>query len=261
MTVGRLLELWTYDLLNTKQQWYVLDWDFWRSWYGEKYRLHEMYPLMLGFKSALKSEYSGQETNFPTSCGFPSWRHVTYKVRCSFQLYDLSLCCIGGVFTARSSFHYPRRKSVTYIPFCFSLPVLSLQRYWFAFTMRFCCCSWTLTFLSCTLNIKRDRQCTYKCNMEARSRNHCCRGKTISVTYSWVCVCSLRYPECKAHVSYYIACLPVQYLSTLSGIGHDFRKKKKKSWKIKCVMIFATKFVWNIFHSKKNWARCYHKCT
>lgn len=62
-----------------------------------KSRMHEMYPLMLSFNTALKSEESGQETNFPTSCGFPSWRHVTYKVRCSFQLYDLSLWCTGGV--------------------------------------------------------------------------------------------------------------------------------------------------------------------
>jgi hypothetical protein len=28
---------------------------------------------------------------------------------------------------------------------------------------------------------KRDRQCTYKHNTEARSCNHCCRGKAISI--------------------------------------------------------------------------------
>ena len=27
-------------------------------------------------------------------------------------------------------------------------------------------------------------QCTYKRNIEARSRNHCCRGKAVSITYS-----------------------------------------------------------------------------
>ena len=26
------------------------------------------------------------------------------------------------------------------------------------------------------------------------------------------------------------------------------------------VSIFTTTFVWNTFHSKKNWARYYHKC-
>ena len=28
-----------------------------------------------------------------------------------------------------------------------------------------------------------------------------------------------------------------------------------------CVVIFFTTSVWNVFHSKKNWARYYHKCT
>jgi len=31
----------------------------------------------------------------------------------------------------------------------------------------------------------QHRQCTYKRNIEARSRNHCCRGKAVSITYSW----------------------------------------------------------------------------
>ena len=40
----------------------------------------------------------------------------------------------------------------------------------------------------------------------ARSRNHCCRGKAIIITYSvCVCVCGLKYPECKAHAAYCIA--------------------------------------------------------
>jgi len=29
-----------------------------------------------------------------------------------------------------------------------------------------------------------DRQCAYKRNIEARSRNHCCRGKPVSIIYS-----------------------------------------------------------------------------
>jgi hypothetical protein len=31
---------------------------------------------------------------------------------------------------------------------------------------------------------RQERQCTYKRNIEARSRNHCCRGKAISITHS-----------------------------------------------------------------------------
>jgi hypothetical protein len=34
-----------------------------------------------------------------------------------------------------------------------------------------------------------------KSNIEARSRNHFCSGKAISIKFE--CVCSLRYPECK----------------------------------------------------------------
>jgi hypothetical protein len=47
------------------------------------------------------------------------------------------------------------------------------------------------------------RRCTYKRKIEARSRNHCCRGKETSITHS-DCVCSLSYPACKAHAPYYI---------------------------------------------------------
>jgi hypothetical protein len=33
-------------------------------------------------------------------------------------------------------------------------------------------------------DISKDRQCTYKCNNEERSRNHCCREKAINISYS-----------------------------------------------------------------------------
>jgi len=59
--------------------------------------------------------------------------------------------------------------------------------------------------------------------IEARWRNHCCRGKAISITYSER-VCSLRYPACEEHVPYYIvACLALPYFSTLSYRRYDFR--------------------------------------
>jgi len=34
------------------------------------------------------------------------------------------------------------------------------------------------------IRINRDRQCMYKRYIEARSRNHCCLGKAISIIYS-----------------------------------------------------------------------------
>ena len=32
--------------------------------------------------------------------------------------------------------------------------------------------------------IKQEWKCAYKRNIETRSRDHCCRGKVISITYS-----------------------------------------------------------------------------
>ena len=63
---------------------------------------------------------------------------------------------------------------------------------------------------------KQNTQCMYKRNIEARSRNHCCSGKTISITYS-ECVCSLSYPACNAHAPYYIV------ICDLSGCTIFFR--------------------------------------
>ena len=38
--------------------------------------------------------------------------------------------------------------------------------------------------------VRQDRQCTYKRDIEARSRNNFCRGKSISNSCSqYVCVC------------------------------------------------------------------------
>ena len=46
----------------------------------------------------------------------------------------------------------------------------------------------------------------------------------------------------------------LQYISTLSHKRHDFLKNKVIENKM-CVLIFCKSFVWNIFHSKKKWAR------
>jgi hypothetical protein len=54
-----------------------------------------------------------------------------------------------------------------------------------------------------------------------------------------------------------VACLALNKLSTLSHKRHDFREKVIEN-KI-CVLIFFTKIVLHIFHSKQNSARYYHK--
>ena len=52
-----------------------------------------------------------------------------------------------------------------------------------------------------------------------------------------------------------VACPVIQYFSTLSYInGKGFERKGFIDLK-KCISIFSTTFVWNIFHSKQNWAR------
>ena len=88
-------------------------------------------------------------------------------------------------------------------------------------------------------SIEADRHCTY--NVEAHSRNHCCCGKGISITYSeFVSVASAIQP-CSTHASYYIVVWAVPYLFTLSHTRHDFREKVIE-YKM-CVPSFSTTFV------------------
>jgi hypothetical protein len=76
-------------------------------------------------------------------------------------------------------------------------------------------------------------------------------------------VCNLRYPARNAHAPYYILICGlsgpaiffhiITYTEGLSGGGELLNTK--------CVLIFSTAFAWNNSHSKKNWARYYHKRT
>ena len=78
-----------------------------------------------------------------------------------------------------------------------------------------------------------------KGNMEARSRNHCCRGKAISNKYD-ECVFLLRYPVPNAHAPYFVICSLSDSITfpTLSHSPHDFRKKVTDHKM--CVLIFST---------------------
>jgi hypothetical protein len=55
-----------------------------------------------------------------------------------------------------------------------------------------------------------------------------------------------------------VACPALQYFSTLSHKWHSSQKKVTEH-KI-CILIFSTTFVWNISHSKKNWATYDQNC-
>ena len=73
-------------------------------------------------------------------------------------------------------------------------------------------------------------------------------------------VCGLAYPASNAHAPHYqyVARPALQYIFHISHKRHDFRKNVTEHKM--CGLIFSTTFVWNISHSKKNWARYDKKC-
>jgi len=76
----------------------------------------------------------------------------------------------------------------------------------------------------------------------------------------WVCVFSFRYPACNAHVP---CCLlrsvRLHYVSPHCLINGMIFGKNVFEHKM-CVLILCPKFVFNISHSQKNWARYDQKC-
>jgi hypothetical protein len=76
-------------------------------------------------------------------------------------------------------------------------------------------------------NSKQDTQCTYKLNIEARSRNRYCHGKTIHIAYSECVAVALVIQHAKRMrriILLSAVCLALPYFSTLSHKRHDFRK-------------------------------------
>jgi hypothetical protein len=87
------------------------------------------------------------------------------------------------------------------------------------------------------------------CNIEARSCNHRCCVKAMSITQHecvfCVCACSFWYPACNAHAPYSsVACTALQYFSTLSHKWKDFRKQFRNT---KCVFLFSPQFLSETF--------------
>jgi hypothetical protein len=73
----------------------------------------------------------------------------------------------------------------------------------------------------------------------------------------WVCVCSLRYPTCNAHAPLvycrlWLSASTVIHFTTLTHKLNDLRKRQ---YRIKFCFDFLYGFFWDVFHSKKNWAR------
>ena len=80
--------------------------------------------------------------------------------------------------------------------------------------------------------LQQDRQCT----VEARSRNHFCSGKALSIAYSECAV------QCTGAILSYVAWSALQYFSTLPQKRNNFRKKKSYTQKLR-VFILSTTFV------------------
>ena len=71
----------------------------------------------------------------------------------------------------------------------------------------------TVTFQVSALNVTRQTIYVLR-KTEARSFNHCCSGKEISIAYLGVCVCSLWYQACNTNAPYFYL-WPVRLYSIL----------------------------------------------
>jgi hypothetical protein len=84
-----------------------------------------------------------------------------------------------------------------------------------------------------------------KVTLRARSRNHFCRGKAASITYSECVFVNLviQYTmRMRRVILSSVACLGLQNFSTFSHKLHDYRKRKGTEHKV-CVLIFSASVV------------------
>ena len=111
----------------------------------------------------------------------------------------------------------------------------------------------------CNSQNKRNTICTYKVALR--------RVRATNVAVEKECV---TYSDCVSvdlvnllamRMHHFVICGPPRptIFSTLSHERRDFLKKKMLLNIKKCDLIFSTTFVWNISHSKSNWARCDQK--
>ena len=95
------------------------------------------------------------------------------------------------------------------------------------------------------IKAKQNRQCMYKRNMEARSYNHCCSGKAISITYSecvFVALFIQHAMRMRRFIFISVSSLTGSNVFKLSHKRHDFRGGKL--FQIEGVLwTFSTTFV------------------
>ena len=81
-------------------------------------------------------------------------------------------------------------------------------------------------------------------NTEARSLNHCCRGKALSIIPSefvFVAFVTQHAKSMRRIIFSSVACPAIPYFSALSHKRYNFRKKKKIEYQT-CVLLFSTTF-------------------
>ena len=90
-------------------------------------------------------------------------------------------------------------------------------------------------------------------NIEARSRNHCCRGKSMSILYSecvFVASVTQHAKRMRHSMLPFATCLTLPYFFHIISQWHSFREKSNE--RKMCVLIFPRTFVLNITHLNKN---------
>jgi hypothetical protein len=90
----------------------------------------------------------------------------------------------------------------------------------------------------------------------AQYLNHC-----TTISGPRMCVCSLTYAACNLHAV--IRCPPGCTIYFYHIISQKARSATESCWTQNVFFDFLESpfFFWNVFHSKKDWARCDHKCT
>jgi len=80
----------------------------------------------------------------------------------------------------------------------------------------------------CYVINNKTNSVNYKRNIEVRSRNHCCRGNAVSVTYTEAVIVALvnQHAKFRRHIILSSLAYPaLRIFSTLPHKRHDYRKK------------------------------------